>query len=196
MGLLAMQFLGIDPGGKHAFGWCVLTVDRQSVRLTTGVGSGVAAIEVAASHLDGPPVAVGIDAPLYWVADGDRVADRAIRRAVRAGGGQSGTVAHLNSLRGACVVVGVMAAVAVHRRWPGARITESHPKALLRLLPDADAFVGAHRFATEHERDAAIGAWSAWAVASERGGWIDWVGTEQAPHFPTGFRVEYRFPAV
>lgn len=189
-----MQFLGLDPGGQRAFGWCAMRVDGDGVQITTGIGSGVACIATAASHLDGPPDAVGIDAPLYWVADGDRLADRAIRRAVVAAGGSSGTVNHVNSLRGACVVAGVLAAVAVHRQWPAVRVTECHPKALLRVAPEAGAFVGAHRFGTEHERDAALAAWSAWAVASLRHGWVNWVTREDAPYFPAGFTVEYGFP--
>ena len=137
-------YLGFDPGGIKSFGWAVLLIDPNGGvhALKTGVVSSAPdAIDAASSGLIGTPEAVGIDAPLFWVENGDRRADAAIRRRVVVAGGQSGTVSSVNSLRGACVVQGILAARLVGALWGSVLITETHPKALLRLYADAAAFV-------------------------------------------------------
>ena len=166
-------YLGFDPGGINSFGWAALQIDSIGAvsRLITGVVSSAPhAIQAASIGLDIVPAAVGIDAPLFWVESGDRRADAAIRKRVVAAGGQSGTVSSVNSLRGACVVQGILTARLVATKWDGTLIAEAHPKALLRLYADATFFVGQHVpvKAAEHERDAALSAYSAWAAATER----------------------------
>ena len=194
------SYLGFDPGGINSFGWATLQIEATGAvaGLITGVVSTAPdAIYAASKGLDGGvPTAVGIDAPLFWVESGDRRADAAIRKRVVAAGGQSGTVSSVNSLRGACVVQGVLTARLVSSKWESTLITESHPKALLRLYPDAGAFVSAHvpSISTEHERDAVLSAYAAWAAASAWQGWRNLVIDETRPFFPGGDTVQYWFP--
>jgi hypothetical protein len=101
-------------------------------------------------------------------------------------GGRGSTVAHVNSLRGACLVQGVLAAVTLRERWPSILITESHPKALLQIDPDARPFASLYEFSTEHERDAAVGAFAAMAYDRRLDGWSDWISFERAPFVPSG----------
>ena len=68
-----------------------------------------------------------------------------------------------NSLRGAALIGGALLASRVRQEFPGARITESHPKALLRALKvDETSFATRFEIPTawsnEHERDASIAA--------------------------------------
>ena len=76
----------------------------------------------------------------------------------------SGTVQSVNSLRGAALVGGALLASLLRGVFPSARITESHPKALLIACYDNSEVTFANAFQidinrqTEHERDAAIAA--------------------------------------
>jgi len=194
-----MNLLGLDPGGLNSFGWANLRIGESGtpVALKTGVSSSASAALNEASRADGvAPVAVGIDAPLFWVTEGDRSADARIRRLVCAAGGHSGTVGHVNSLRGACLVQGILAARQVADSWPSATVTEAHPKALLRVHPAASKFLAMHlpNAPTEHERDAALAAFAAWAAAAHFPGWRDLLPEETAPFFPSGHVVSYWFP--
>jgi hypothetical protein len=194
-----MCFVGLDPGGQASFGWSVLHVDPDSqVRLQRGTSSNVVvAIDCLTAELDGAcPDAVGIDSPLFWVPVGDRQADRFVRRMVCAAGGSSGTVSHVNSLRGACLVQGALAAHYAAQRWPTSLITEAHPKALLRVSVAAREFIASHLAGSddEHQRDAMLAAYSAWAAASSFVGWRDLVSDEATPFFPAGRQVSYWFP--
>lgn len=195
------KFIGIDPGGVNAFGWCVLETKDSSPKgqiLESGVGSGVseamAGIQRHFSSAD-EPIGVGIDAPLYWVAQGDRLTDQKIRKAVSKAGGHPSTVAHVNSLRGACLVQGILATVALVEIWPKIQVTESHPKALLAVWPPAIEFVSRFSFKTEHERDAALGAYSAFAHQRQLKGWKDGFLLEIDPFVPSGSSVAYWFPS-
>ncbi len=190
-----IQFVGIDPGGVSSMGWCVMTVQGAAIQLACGTCTGVeSCLDLIASRLAKAPAAVGIDAPLYWVYYGDRIADRRIRSAVTAAGGASGTVSHVNSLRGACLVQGVLSVAAIAKRWPSARVTESHPKALLRVWPEAAAFISGWSFGTKHERDAALGAYAAKAFYERSLGWVDWITRESNVFLPGGQSVAYWFP--
>ncbi len=194
-----MNLLGLDPGGLKGFGWASLHIGESDapVALKTGVSSSATAALNEASRAAGvAPVAVGIDAPLFWVTEGDRSADARIRKLVCAAGGRSGTVGHVNSLRGACLVQGILAARQVTDSWPSAIVTEAHPKALLRVHPAASKFLSRWlpRAPTEHERDAALAAFSAWAAAAQFSGWRDLLLEEAAPFFPSGHVVSYWFP--
>jgi len=190
------QFIGIDPGGEDATGWCVLGAEgAKPIEVITGVCTGVSeCFSAVRAHINGEPFSIGIDAPLFWTASGDRLSDRRIRSAVVSAGGKSGTVSHVNSLRGACLVQGVLAAATAANIWPLIKITEAHPKALLRLWPEAGEFVRGYQFRSEHERDAALGAYSALAFFERRQGWIDWASREKDFYVPGAYVPAYWFP--
>ena len=143
------HFLGFDPGGKKAFGWCVLNVatDSDSAQLISGTCSNATeAIAAVSASSDRQPAAVGIDAPMYWSLEGDRRSDQIVRTIVVRLGGQSGMVSHVNSLRGACLAQGILVAVLARAKWPDSPITESHPKALLRRWQGASKFASGFNF--------------------------------------------------
>ena len=137
--------LGFDPGGAEGehFGWAVLRCSPQPPLevLASGnrsnardaVHAAFAFVNRGASRI----AAAAIDAPLSWVAHEGRQADQTVRLAVAAAGcpAAAGTVQHVNSLRGACLVGGMMAALELRQLLPNLLISESHPKALLWLLP-------------------------------------------------------------
>lgn len=195
-----MNLLGFDPGGLNNFGWASLRIGNSGVptAIKTGISSTVStALNEASRSIDGAvPDAVGIDAPLFWVTKGDRNADRCIRRLVCDNGGHSGTVGHVNSLRGACLVQGVLAAHQVAASWASTLVTEAHPKALLRVHLPAANFLKMHfpNAPTEHERDAVLAAFAAWAAAARFAGWHNLLLEEEAPYFPSGHPVSYWFP--
>ena len=194
-----MLLLGFDPGGVKSFGWATLHIGETGtlVSLKTGVVSTAPeAVREAGQNAPTAPAGVGIDAPLFWVQQGDRRADSHIRKRVVAAGGQSGTVSSVNSLRGACLVQGVLTARLVAASWPTAIVTEAHPKALLRLHAEAERFVAAHVSSDhkEHARDAALAAFAAWAAVIGHQGWCNLVLAESGPFFPGGKEVSYWFP--
>lgn len=194
-----MVFLGFDPGEINSFGLASLRLDKSGgcVSLNTGVvSSAPEAVQNAGQSMASVPAGVGIDAPLFWVQEGDRRADSYIRRRVHASGGHAGTVNSVNSLRGACLVQGVLTARLVAASCSEAIITEAHPKALLRLHPEAQRFVMEHLSPTleEHERDAALAAYAAWAAVTAHQSWCNLVLAEVAPFFPSGREVSYWFP--
>ncbi len=194
-----MFLIGFDPGGIKAFGWATLDVDDigNVVSLRTGVVSSVPQA-IAATALAGSADVrgIGIDAPLFWVQAGDRQVDASLRKRVVAAGGHSGTVSSVNSLQGACVVQGILAARRSAQEWPNALITEAHPKALLRLSVAASEFVAQYITSNvaEHERDAALAAFAAWASVSQFPGWINLLELEADPIFPGEKPVDYWFP--
>jgi len=193
-----MYAVGFDPGGEKAFGWAIVSFLKGifSVYAADTCTGARAAVGSAGERCPEAPVAVGIDAPLFWASDGDRNADMFVRRAVCASGGHAGTVSHVNSLRGACLVQGVQAARLARGRWPSSVITEAHPKALLLASSSAREFrrriEGYVR--TGHEYDAAIAAYSGLALANSQPGWHDLVTLDREPFFPGGGRVAYWFP--
>lgn len=158
--------------------------------------SAPAALSAARAATSIAPIAFGTDAPLFWVEAGDRKADEIVRKMVCAAGGKSGTVNHVNSLRGACLVQGVLVVRFAAELWPSAMITEAHPKALLAVSRAAQDFATRieRLVNTEHERDAALAAYTAFALATQTDGWHDLVATELSPFFPCGRRVAYWFP--
>ena len=167
------------------------------VSLKTGVTSTAPdAVHEAGQSTPSAPAGIGIDAPLFWMQQGDRRADSHIRKRVVTAGGQPGTVSSVNSLRGACLVQGILTVRLVAASWPSAMITEAHPKALLRLHAEAKSFVAkylplGHQ---EHARDAALAAFAAWAAVVTRQGWRNLVLEEADPFFPGGKEVSYWFP--
>jgi hypothetical protein len=210
-----MVILGFDPGGKNQFGWCVAqSSENGHLQLrTSGVTSHAEeAVTTALRKAEefGRVEAVGIDSPLFWVADGDRRADKSIRSAMRRFGAINvgGTVQQVNSLRGACLSQGMMAAHLLRRELPEIRITESHPKALLWLLhiaainrPVIEIGIG-HLgdfidsdcpCLSDHERDASLGAVAASAMMNKRSGWRDLCREEKNAFSPVP-AVEYWMP--
>jgi len=109
------------------------------------------------------PQGVGVDAPLWWSSgrSSDRQADQWIRKKYKI---QSGTVQTANSLRGAALVQGAIFVDRLRERFPGAPVTEAHPKALLIAMKIEKWVDFARRFSvhagqmSEHERDAVIAA--------------------------------------
>jgi len=193
-----MHFVGFDPGGENAFGWAVLSSVGQNLSLVaTGTCTGATnALSAAQAATNIAPIAFGTDAPLFWVQDGDRKADVIVRKMVCAAGGKSGTVSHVNSLRGACLVQGIQVTRLAAGMWPSALITEAHPKALLAVSPSARDVVNriVPPGCTEHQRDAALAAYAAFALAAQIRDWHDLAAMEQRPFFPGGKNVAYWFP--
>ncbi len=194
-----MELIGLDPGGSKSFGWALLRIDGAGV--PEGIRTGLCtyatdALRSAAEATRATPAAIGIDAPLYWVEEGDRLSDKRIRTSVCARKGKSGTVGHVNSLRGACLVQGVLAARLAAQRWPSALVTEAHPKALRLIHRAAQSFLDDNHpnAGSEHERDAVLAAFAAWCAIRKVAGWRDLVRDERAPYFPGGHEVTYWFP--
>jgi hypothetical protein len=190
-------FIGLDPGGSGCFGWAVVGFAPRLPLpvLATGLADDArSAVNQACQAL--PPreevAAAAIDAPLVWSREGPRASDLVVRAAIRRAGAANahGTVQSPNSLRGACLVQGVLAALELRDRFPALQITESHPKALRWLLPDArDISAG-----SEHERDAVLGALAAWAMWSKRPGWCDLFAEESAPLWLVPAPLSYFMP--
>jgi hypothetical protein len=137
-------------------------------------------------------VSAGIDAPLFWSKTGTRNADHTVRHAIKQAGAPhvSGTVQDINSLRGACLAQGMLAALELRDRYPELPITEAHPKALRWLLPnlldiEADS---------EHERDAMLAAVSAWAAYKPSSDWEDLLAYEINSYTPVSMPVHYMMP--
>ena len=204
----------MPPGGVHQFGWCVADGTADGIRIRrSGLAShalGAFTAIVGALQVDEQPAAAGIDSPLFWVTDGDRAADKCIRRAMKTLGAPNvgGTVQQVNSLRGACLSQGILVAHLLRQRWPHIRVSESHPKALLWLLKVATVKrsaiaikvrdipgVGCEPDAScgEHERDAALGALAANAMLTAQAGWRD-LRLQERDAFEPISPVEYWMP--
>ena len=154
-------WVGADPGGKGDFGIAVLTDPGQL--LISCVDCADEAVAFVQRHIEGEPSGIGVDAPLWWASgkSGDRYANQWLRRRYGLPGGQVQTA---NSLRGAALTQSAMFIQRmreIHRAMP---VTESHPKALLKVLTQGDWVAFLDRFhlmvadTTEHERDALIAA--------------------------------------
>jgi len=196
-------YVGFDPGGAGAFGWAIVAGTKLPLVL---VARGVAnhAQEAARAVLGAvgqkPVMAVGIDAPLFWQPKGDRTSDQLVRNAIIQLGARGGTVNSVNSMRGACLVQGLMVAMLLRMKQSQLPITEAHPKALLWLLrcahsghpPSTIALNNLQQWmvgknlagASDHERDAALGAFSAFAMAQGMAGWQNLYLQEPNPISP------------
>ena len=178
---MAKLYVGFDPGGQDAFGWSICAGEgkRLSLKKWGSVNNCFEAFEsVAHECKKQTPDAIGIDAPLFWNYSGDRNADLAVRKLVKVHGGRPATVNHVNSMRGACLVQGVLVARLARNRWPNVLITEAHPKALKQVLQEARAFrktLPKEGEDGDHKHDAALAAYSAWiAHAQTRAQTKDW----------------------
>lgn len=189
--------VGLDPGGTGAFGWALVPLSRDYIQLEASgcVGGAHEAIAAAQEKLTRAPDAVGIDAPLYWVGRDDRQADQIVRQMLLQAGGRSSTVLHVNSLMGACLVQGALAAHLARAAWSGAAITEAHPKALLRISKSAAEFDSSitQKIQSDHERDAALAAFAALHGARDHPAWRNLRALERGVWFPIE-PVSYWFP--
>ena len=126
-------WVGADPGGKDAFGLAFLDASG-GLECTT-----VSSVDEATGRIiqQGEPLALGIDAPMWWSSGkgGGRRADEMLRKRY---GIPSGTVQSVNSLRGAVLVGGTMLAFRVRREFRSTRITAAQ-RGWLHLLPQTIA---------------------------------------------------------
>jgi hypothetical protein len=156
-------------------------------------------------------VAAGIDAPMFWCVDGDREADRRVRRGIAILGAPSpgGTVQNFNSLRGACVIQGILILNLLRLLFPTIQITEAHPKALLWLMGIAKKDYGPNKVkpndireiiikgpesVSEDERDAILGAFTAQAMILKKAGWEDLFKYERDPVLAGKPPISYWMP--
>lgn len=210
MGVLA----GFDPGGEGSFGWCVAEDAPTlplNVRISGVVNNAREANIAVLNHLHpGEQIlAAGIDAPLLWIADDDRESDRIIRSQICALGCPGGTVQHVNSLFGACLVQGMLTGILLRSSWPDLPITEAHPKAFLWQVgvankhqkPPSISLASMAKYLLSptgreqsHERDAAIAALSAWAMIHRPQDWQDLYLREQDPYSPITGPLGYWMP--
>ncbi|RJR32320.1 MAG: DUF429 domain-containing protein [Desulfobacteraceae bacterium] len=209
-----MRFIGLDPGGDGQFGWCVAEGTAWPLSLVSHgcVRDAATAIQSLLERL-GPLEdvnAVGIDSPMFWTPSGSRLVDEIVRKAIRKAGAPNvgGTVQHINSLRGACLIQGMVAAYLLRKAFPTMRITEAHPKALLWLIKVAtqtrkvvditmshiSEFITYNgEMISEHERDAALGTLAASAMILAPAGWRD-ISLEEKDVFMPVAPTEYWMP--
>jgi hypothetical protein len=208
-------YLGFDPGGENRFGWAVCSSNDGELKvICTGIADhakGAVAAAVSKIPENGNVNGVGIDAPLFWITNGGRRVDEVVRDAINQLGAPypGGTVQQVNSLRGACLVQGVLVGKLLRDLFPSLVITESHPKALLYLLGIAhrqrnpnevaikylsELVISENVNLLEHERDAVLGALSSWAGYEKHQGWRDLFKEEVNPVVPFNFRVSYWMP--
>jgi len=217
-------YLGFDPGGKKKFGWAVCESTGQTLHvLATGTGKAGHTEEAVTAALSKIPkagnvIGVGIDAPLFWVENGERTVDKLVRDEITKLKAPYpwGTVQKINSLRGSCLVQGVLLANRLHQDYLEIAITESHPKALIYLLKikmtekkpglvlntkalatclDYNEEWGKWKDNKEHERDAILGAVTAFARHEKRKEWKNILEDEQnVPVVPFKYKPEYWMP--
>jgi hypothetical protein len=210
----SVVLVGLDPGGAGAFGWCVvedgpsLPLPVRAAGFADDAGAAVHAVERAATGVE--VVAAGIDAPMFWTTTGDRLVDKYVRTAICKLGASGGTVGHVSSLRGACLVQGIVAAMMLRQKNPELPITEAHPKAALWMLGEASKTqkvagitakalvryfeLGTHAMVTDHERDAALGALTAWVMMHQAPGWEDIRGLDPNAVSPLAAPFGYWVP--
>jgi hypothetical protein len=208
--------LGFDPGGKGAFGWAVCTdLDDGLNVIATGLADhakGAIDNSLNAFPKGGLVVGATIDAPMFWVTDGGREADRLVRKAIKHLGAESpgGTVQHFNSLRGACVIQGLLILKLLRREYPDIPITEAHPRALLWLMGIAprgqepknitprnieEIVMPGTIFGSEDERDAILAAFAAQMMIRRKSDWVDLLKCERKERILAGEPpIEYWMP--
>ena len=201
--------LGFAPGGRGNFGWSVCLTDGGDLLTVskTGLGGdaedviGKVRIEMESLGLSGVKVlAAGIDAPMFWGGKGNREIDDIISKGIKKGG-SSGKgkprVLAVNSLWGSVVVQGLLLANRLYQMYEP-KITETHPKVLLYLLgelkQDGELNQLIKGLRSEHERDAVVSAYAAWAMLNGFGGWRDIYLDEPDPVLPFGTPVSYWMP--
>jgi predicted nuclease with RNAse H fold len=152
------MWIGADPGGKNRFGIAVLNEDGTFHTYC------VSCADDALEYISNASIGLGIDSPLWWSSgvSGDRRADQWLRKTYKISGG---TVQAANSLRGAALVQGHMLIARARHLYPRLKITEAHPKAIVKALKLNSWQIIARQFAlkgsepnTEHEQDAVLSA--------------------------------------
>jgi hypothetical protein len=210
-------FLGFDPGGEGNFGWAVCIGHDNGLKVVDAGAADHAkgALEKSLKALpkEGTIVAAGIDAPMFWVFDGSREADRRIRAVIGRLGAPApgGTVQHFNSLRGACVIQGLLVLKLLRQSYPNLPVTEAHPKALLWLMGIARQDFGPEMVKlndikgiyvtragiwSEHERDAVLGAFTAQAMIRNESGWEDLLKFERDSVLAGKPPISYWMPKI
>ena len=201
--------LGFDPGGQGNFGWSVCLTDGSNLLTVskTGLGGdaedviGKVRMEMESLGLSGVKVlAAGIDAPMFWGGKGNREIDDIISKEIKKGGSAGKgkpRVLAVNSLWGSVVVQGLLLANRLYQMYEP-KITETHPKALLYLLgelkQDGEMNQLIAGLGSEHERDAVISAYAAWAMLNGFGGWRDLYLDEPNSVLPFDIPVSYWMP--
>ena len=95
-------YVGFDPGGKGRFGWAICSPEGERLRILSAGNAEHAqnAFSAVKSQLPSQTTitGAGIDAPLFWVANGVRNSDRLVRDAIKKLGAKSpgGTVQQMN----------------------------------------------------------------------------------------------------
>jgi len=208
-------YVGFDPGGKGQFGWAICSPEGERLKIlhAGNIEHAQNALLAVKSRLPSQIMitGAGIDAPLFWVANGGRNSDLLVRNAIKKLGSKSpgGTVQQLNSLRGACLVQGPLIAKLLMDEFPSIAITETHPKALLFFLglanrqnPPSDIGIGnlseyvhvdADQY-SEHERDSVLGAVASWMSLKQQGEWRDLAQEEQGLIVPFDYKPAYWMP--
>jgi len=174
-------YLGFDPGGQGAFGWCVLEEFKNRIIRYSGTSYNLdqTLSQIKFKLNDFIPVSAGIDAPLYWPLRGSRQVDDALKKCLinNKYPYPHGTVQHINSLRGACLAQGIMLAHELRKLWPSIPLTEAHPKAYIHgfnLWSNDERQLNINSSTmTEHERDAIASAVAAMAMAKKDPLWED-----------------------
>ena len=204
--------LGFDPGGIGKFGWSICRVSNGHLqqRLETGLADDAWDALLQVKQALGryspsgnlPVFAAGIDAPMFWSNKGSRTVDNVVKDALKAKRfpTPSGTVQQVNSLRGACLVQGVLVGKYLHETW-NLKITEAHPGALDYLLgylnqPKVVGMVNhmTAGLADSDERDATLAAVAAWAMLHQSPGWQNLYELEYCPVQPFNTPVSYWMP--
>jgi len=175
--------LGLDPGGKGCFGWCVVKF-RQKPPLEieiSGVADNAGDAFCKAQEIikDNELIGVAIDSPLFWHKNGDfRNVDRTLKKNLSDIDPRfANKVMQVNSLRGGCLMQGIMAARMIRDKYKEVPITESHPTAITAInyeyILDLKGLCN-----NEHEIDAAIACLSAWAMKTKDKEWVDMLLTD------------------
>ena len=179
-----MIVAGFDPGGRGKFGWCVLRTnpfdDALNERdVTVGTAEHAISARDAVIQVLGGEIAegAGIDAPLFWQTSG-----REIDRKLHA--------LHLNSLRGGCLVQGLLVGRELKAMFPKIRLTEVYPKVLIDYLNNGPVV-----WNNEHERDAFLAAIAASAMIEGRMGWRNRIPVANNEVWMPIGEVEYWLPS-
>lgn len=203
--------LGFDPGGIGRFGWSVCRATNGTLQPLpkTGLANDAwdalnqvkSALGSAGTQGATQVLAAGIDAPMFWTKSGNRTVDDIVRQALKDHRFPTpgGTVQQINSLRGACLVQGILLGKHLTVEWP-IEITEAHPRALhylLRHSGQTEAMKMVQHLTeklADHELDATLSAVAAWALLYKPPGWRNLYEEESGPVQPFDTSVSYWMP--
>ena len=131
-----MDWFGVAPGGsrngKALFG--VAWLRKNGSFETSATDCGHSALRWIQKR-SVVPSAIGIDCPLWWSSSksGQRQVDLVLRKKYR-DQDISQSVQASNNLPGAVLVQAFMLASEARKRWKDIKITETHPRALLKAM--------------------------------------------------------------